>query len=131
MLVCDLYAGIGSLGLEALSRGAERVTFVENDPQVTAVLRRNIAKTGVEQRTLVAAMDVSSFLASPIQPFDVVLADPPYHTVTWNDLRSVVPEVLLPGGFFVMEMDLRAQLPEDVDTRIIGKTKVAMWQRHE
>ena len=74
--VADLYAGSGALGLEALSRGAAHATFVENDPQATAIIRANAAalKAGerVEIRSLSAAM------LPPTQPFDLVFADPPY-----------------------------------------------------
>lgn len=75
--VLDLYAGTGALGLEALSRGAASATFVESSHAALAVLRANIRTVGLPAR--VRAGKVAAVLAtgSP-QPFDLVLADPPY-----------------------------------------------------
>jgi 16S rRNA (guanine966-N2)-methyltransferase len=78
--VLDLYAGSGALGLEALSRGAETATFVESDRKALDVLRRNADTVGLPG-TVVLAGTVESVLAERAdQPFDVVLADPPYAT---------------------------------------------------
>lgn len=80
--VLDLFAGSGALGLEALSRGARRVTFVESAPRSLAALRANIATLGVEDRCTVHRGDVWRFVRrlGDAAVFDVVLADPPYST---------------------------------------------------
>lgn len=77
--VADLYAGSGALGLEALSRGAATVDFVELAPASLAALRANIAALGVEGATHVRRGDALHF-AERLQPgaYDIVLADPPY-----------------------------------------------------
>ncbi len=76
--VLDLYAGSGALGLEALSRGAEHVTFVEADPRATAVIRQNLAMLGLNWATVLKGR-VSAFLDLRAQrAADLVLADPPY-----------------------------------------------------
>jgi 16S rRNA (guanine966-N2)-methyltransferase len=77
--VLDLFAGSGALGLEALSRGAESVTFVERAPQALKVLRANLALLGVEERVRVVGTDALRFVET-LEPgeFDVALADPPY-----------------------------------------------------
>lgn len=77
--VLDLFAGSGALGLEALSRGAESVTFVERAPQALKVLRANLALLGAEERVRVVATDALRFVetAEPGE-YDVALADPPY-----------------------------------------------------
>lgn len=81
--VLDLYAGSGALGLEALSRGAAHVRFVESDRRAAAVLRRNVEALGLGGRDGTAAQvstaDVPVVLrGDPGLPYDVVLADPPY-----------------------------------------------------
>jgi 16S rRNA (guanine966-N2)-methyltransferase len=92
--VLDLYAGSGALGIEALSRGAERAVFVESDRRAAAVLRRNLTELGLAPggatpgggRTAVRACTVAAFLAAPTpeafdaapEAFDLVLLDPPY-----------------------------------------------------
>lgn len=76
--VLDLYAGSGALGLEALSRGAATVLFVESDARSVAVIAENIAALGVTGAT-VRRGAVAAVLASGTQrPVDLVLADPPY-----------------------------------------------------
>lgn len=76
--VLDLFAGSGALGLEALSRGAAYVVFVERSRGALDVLRSNIELLGAETETEVRAEDVFRFLGSVSAPFDVALADPPY-----------------------------------------------------
>lgn len=76
--VLDLFAGSGALGLEALSRGAAHVTFVERDRRATACLRANIAALDAGECTAVVALDVFDYLKRSEARFDVALADPPY-----------------------------------------------------
>lgn len=76
--VADLYAGSGALGLEALSRGAAHATFVEPDATAQDAIKANAAKLGVEDRIRVLG---GSALALPrSEPFDLIVADPPYAT---------------------------------------------------
>ena len=78
--VLDLYAGSGALGLEALSRGAAEVVFVESGPRVLPVLRANVASVGLPGGRVVAG-SVPTVVAGPAPArFDLVLADPPYAT---------------------------------------------------
>jgi 16S rRNA (guanine966-N2)-methyltransferase len=74
--VLDLYAGSGSFGLEALSRGAADVVFVERDPQAVSVLRENVEAIDLGGR--IEAADVESYLGRSSQTFDVVFVDPPW-----------------------------------------------------
>ena len=77
--VLDLFAGSGALGLEALSRGAEHATFVENAPAALRALRANLQALGAEERSTVVRTDAMRFAAG-LEPgaFDLALADPPY-----------------------------------------------------
>jgi 16S rRNA (guanine966-N2)-methyltransferase len=78
--VLDLYAGSGALGLEALSRGAAEVVFVESGSRVLPVLRANVASVGLPGGRVVAG-SVPMVVAGPAPArFDLVLADPPYAT---------------------------------------------------
>lgn len=81
--VLDLFAGSGALGIEALSRGAVRVTFVESDARTAGLLRRNLRELGAEGRGEVVRRDAFSFLregATGGEAFDLALADPPYRS---------------------------------------------------
>lgn len=74
--VLDLFAGVGTLGLEALSRGAGSATFVERGPAAVAILRENIRRVGLGG-TVVAA-DVMDFLEGASEMYDLAFVDPPY-----------------------------------------------------
>lgn len=76
--VLDLYAGTGSIGIEALSRGAETADFVEQNGAAAAVVRANIAHTGFADVARVHQVPVASFLGRHGPPYDLVVMDPPY-----------------------------------------------------
>ena len=125
--VCDLYAGIGTLGIEALSRGAVRVAFVENSRLVLPVLEKNLIRLRGGENWSINQMDVIAFLGTNREKFDVVLADPPYYTSTWSELFPFIEQSLRPEGVFVMEASRNTTFPEDIDVRVYGKTKVGLW----
>jgi 16S rRNA (guanine966-N2)-methyltransferase len=109
--VLDLYAGSGALGLEALSRGAAEVVFVESGPRVLPVLRRNLATVGLPGGRVVAG-SVPTVVAGPAPArFDLVLADPPYATPAAEVLavlRALVTgEWLAPDAVLVVERSSR------------------------
>lgn len=76
--VLDLFAGTGALGIEALSRGAAQVTFVERDRQVAEHISRNLETLKADKGQVTAA-DAEGFLAQRAAPYDVVFLDPPFH----------------------------------------------------
>jgi 16S rRNA (guanine966-N2)-methyltransferase len=78
-IVADLFCGVGSLGIEALSRGAQFVTFVENDPKIIAVLEKNIAKAGFVRESKVIKANAFK-IGAPVdeQKYDLIFVDPPY-----------------------------------------------------
>ena len=109
--VLDLYAGSGALGLEALSRGAAAVTFVESSPKVLPVLTANLAAVGLPGGKVVRA-SVPAFVAGPAtRAHDLVLADPPYATPAaevLDVLRALAGGGwLAPGAVLVVERSSR------------------------
>lgn len=87
--VADIFAGTGTIGLEALSRGAECVTFIEKDRVALELLRENVAHLGCQEETLIWPADVlrcsyrpKGEQAAPFIPWDVVFFDPPYNMVS-------------------------------------------------
>ena len=104
----DLFAGTGALGLEALSRGADHVVFVERDRDGLAVLRENIEILDEANRSTVIAGDAETFVASTTDRFDVALLDPPYRYEGWADLLRVVPAAVV-----VIESDREIELPPE------------------
>ena len=96
-VVLDLYAGSGALGLEALSRGAAEVVFVESGPRVLPVLRTNLAAVSLPGGRVIAG-SVPTVVAGPAPArFDLVLADPPYATPV-GEVRGVL-SALVGGGW--------------------------------
>lgn len=76
--VLDLFSGSGSLGIEALSRGAEWVDFVENDPRCCAIIKQNLDTTGFEDQAHVYCLDVQKVISYLNGEYSLVLMDPPY-----------------------------------------------------
>jgi len=92
--VLDLFAGAGTLGIEALSRGAASATFVERSTEALKALRKNIAVTGFTDRADVVAADVSSFIERSIAgPYDVVFCDPPFADVSLLEATLAHPRL--------------------------------------
>jgi 16S rRNA (guanine966-N2)-methyltransferase len=90
--VLDLFSGCGSLGLEALSRGAVHCVFVEYNPRLARLVRENVVRCRAEDRALVLTTDVLSLAGRPLprdcEPADLVLADPPYEMVNDPNRRA-------------------------------------------
>jgi 16S rRNA (guanine966-N2)-methyltransferase len=102
--VLDLFAGSGALGIEALSRGASRATFVDTSPRALDVVRENVAACGMGERAQVVRSDAVDHLRSSDAPVDLVLADPPYAFDGWAELlRAAVDSA--PGAILVAESD--------------------------
>ena len=101
----DLFAGSGALGLDALSRGAASCTFVERHGPTLAVARRNAASLGAEGAFVRA--DALAWLRQGRDPFDLVLADPPYGLPELPELPALVAPRLADGAVFVLEHDAR------------------------
>ncbi len=109
--VLDLYAGSGALGLEARSRGAVHVRFVESDRRAAAVLRRNVEALGLGGTAAqVTTSSVHTVLqGEPGEPYDVVLADPPY-TLDESTLAGVLG-ALVSGGWLARSALLVVERP--------------------
>ncbi|HEY6425330.1 MAG TPA: 16S rRNA (guanine(966)-N(2))-methyltransferase RsmD [Pseudonocardiaceae bacterium] len=139
--VLDLYAGSGALGLEALSRGAAHVRFVESDRRAAAVLRRNVEALGLPGAEVTTGAVQVVLDAEPGQPYDVVLADPPYalDEATLSGALSALAGGgwLAPGALLVVERAARAVPPTWPDGvvalthRRYGDTVVYYGSRHE
>ena len=82
--VLDLFAGTGSVGIEALSRGAERVVFVEKHARAVATIRSNLRRTRLAANAEVVKADVFKYLAGTPVPFDLVYVAPPQYEQLWS-----------------------------------------------
>lgn len=82
----DLFAGSGAVGIEALSRGAASVTFVDSNPQCLSVIRQNLSRLQLFERARLVRSDATQNLAVAGGPFDLIFMGPPYHEITRNRL---------------------------------------------
>jgi 16S rRNA (guanine(966)-N(2))-methyltransferase RsmD len=125
----DLYAGSGAIGIEALSRGAAQVTFVERGREALAAIRENLARTRLAATASVHDRDVLPFLATPTgeEPYDLAFLDPPYaERAILAPLERLVPH-LAPGATVVVKHFWRTQVPAtpgltEVRQRRFGET---------
>lgn len=125
-VVADLYAGSGALGIEALSRGAERCVFVERDRAALAALRENLRALDIEQRATVHATDVLAWVPA-MRGVDIAFVDPPYAFDGWPALLAV-----LDVGMVVAEADDPVEAPdgwEQLRSKRYGRTWVTTLQR--
>jgi 16S rRNA (guanine966-N2)-methyltransferase len=111
--VLDLYAGSGALGLEALSRGAGSVVFVESSPGVLPVLRANLATVGLPGGRVVAGSVHTVLGGAPPARFDLVLADPPY-AVPAAEVQDVL-RLLATDGWLAPEALVVVERPSRED----------------
>jgi len=140
--VLDLFAGAGTLGIEALSRGAASAIFVEKESRATDAIRRNLEKTRLLTGATIHVLDIFSYLdrLAPKGAFDFIFADPPYAKKPGE--RDFTPELmasaaladaLAPGGLFILEKLPGQPIPlgdrwEMIRERRYGATEVA-WMR--
>ena len=127
--VLDLFAGPGALGIVAVSRGADLVTFVEQDRRMAEVLRANLADLAIGDRATVHVGDAFRWLAHrpADEAFDLALLDPPYTFDRWIDLLEALPAPLA-----VVESDRLPDLPAAwgvVRQKRYGGTIVAIVER--
>jgi 16S rRNA (guanine(966)-N(2))-methyltransferase RsmD len=112
--VLDVFAGSGAVGLEALSRGAARVTFVESDRRAAALIAVNASLCGAQNRCAIIRGTAPHVLRGPIDgsPFDVVLLDPPYDYEPLGDVLALAASQAAADGIVVLEHAARRPLPE-------------------
>ncbi len=109
----DLFAGAGGIGIEALSRGAERVVFVDASRSSLDVIKQNIGQMGFGNKAQVAASKAEAFLKKPSGPYDIVFLDPPYAEELQPLLELVARSgVLKPEALVIAEHFKKQPSPE-------------------
>ncbi len=135
----DLFAGTGAVGLEALSRGARRATFVEQCPQVIRLIQKNVHQLGYQDRARIMAGDAVGLirkLAEEGKGFDLVYVGAPYGTELGRDALQALAQwtPLLPGAVVVVEMQENDLLTDQhsplqlEQSRSYGETQLYMFR---
>ena len=129
--VLDLFAGSGALGLEAMSRGAGSVVFVDFNPDILQVAKDNALKLEADLSCQFVRQNVFSFLKGHTTGrYTLILADPPYGLPDLQRLTAMVLPLLREDGLFVLEHDSKEQLEEHaqrVVSRVYGKSAVTVY----
>jgi 16S rRNA (guanine966-N2)-methyltransferase len=112
--VLDGFAGTGAVGIEALSRGAAAVTFVERDARAVALVRENLARCGVADRCAIIRADLRQAARGRLSDarFDVIVLDPPYDGRDVPGALDAAAALVAPGGVLVLEHARRRPAPD-------------------
>jgi 16S rRNA (guanine966-N2)-methyltransferase len=132
----DLYAGTGSVGIEALSRGARQAVFVDQGRRAIATIKDNLAHTGLSDRAQVVRSEVFAFLKrGDLEPFDLIYVAPPQYKGLWAKTLRALDEsgLLAPGGLVVAQIypkeyeELELETLELTDQRKYGSSMLCFY----
>lgn len=135
-LFLDLFAGTGSVGIEALSRGAERAVFVERARAAVRVIRDNLVYTGLDEWADVLQMDVFEMIPRCEERFDIIYVAPPQYRGLWSDTLSMLDQhpLLTDHGLIVVQIfpkefeSLTLERYDLVDRRTYGSTLLCFYE---
>lgn len=132
--ILDLFAGSGALGLESLSRGAEKVFLCDNSRDAIKIINQNIEKTKTKDKVSLLNMDYKKALEElRIQKikFDIVFLDPPYKTDFAEDAAKYIVEnkLLKEEGFIILETDEKERVLNNLDTDILEVKEIKKYGR--
>lgn len=138
----DLFAGCGAIGIEALSRGAKHVTFIESDPRHVKTIRENIGLCGFQQYSEVFCADVLLMLDKKVSSihnslYDIIFVDPPYN---YPKLKILLPKIITnvkisDTSFMLIEHSSRVGLPEKIENvtlygnYVYGDTTLTVYRK--
>lgn len=131
----DGYAGTGAVGIEALSRGAARVTFIERDRRAARLIEENVRTCDEAADYTIETGDVTTLLRAHAAAFDVIWLDPPYNSDS-ADVLAAAAGALAPGGVIVLERATRRE-PDRPDALTwirdvtSGDSTLTFFRRHE
>ncbi|MGA9116299.1 MAG: 16S rRNA (guanine(966)-N(2))-methyltransferase RsmD [Bacteroidota bacterium] len=133
--VLDLFAGTGSLGIEAISRGAAQAVFVERHRAALRVIERNLARLGCREQAEVWDADAMEFMERAQADYDLVFADPPYRFDRTSDIPSIAFRrgLVRTGGYLLIEHTPDVRFPEPIPgggihtSRKFGRTIVTIF----
>lgn len=135
----DLFAGTGQVGIEALSRGAEHVVFVDNVTPAIRTIKSNLQHTKLADGATVLQRDAFRYLDEPTgAPFDLIYVAPPQYKGIWIEVLQAIDgrpsQLLAPEGMVVVQIDPKEERPlqlenlEQVDARRYGSTLLLFYE---
>ena len=128
--ILDLYSGVGTLGIESISRGANSLVSVEKDKSIYKVLNENLEMICSNNNILTYNMDVVQFLKFNDRDFDLIIADPPYREDVYDYLYNESKKILNPAGILCVEMKKNEIENKEVRIRTFGRTQLTFWRNN-
>ena len=119
--VLDLFAGSGQLGIEALSRGAQMCTFVDNSREAQKIQLQNLKSTNLYKNSRVIFSDSISFLKTTTDKYDIIILDPPYNTDLLLQAIQIVSDKLNDNGIVICEHLNSLNMPENIQNISLQK----------
>ncbi len=135
--VLDLFAGSGQLGIEALSRGADRCVFIDLSRSAAEIIKANVESVGFKTQSLISSMDALMFLEHSKEKFDIIFLDPPYKKGIIASIEEGVRNVITKDSIIVCETSRNEELPETFANlplafdRHYGDTRVRIYRNAE
>ena len=127
--VLDLFSGVGTLGIEAMSRGAKEVVFVEKNYKVISILKKNIEKCDLIKSSSIIKSDAISYLENENRTYDIIFADPPYGSYPFEEIFPKVSTLLNNNGIFCYESNKQnIGIEELFKVKYYGNTQVVLWE---
>jgi 16S rRNA (guanine(966)-N(2))-methyltransferase RsmD len=135
----DLFAGTGSVGIEALSRGARLAHFVETDRKAIQTIHENLSHCGLQDRAEVSQRDTFAFLSNqPVESFEIIFLAPPQYLGLWEKTLHAIderPEWLEPDGLLIIQIDPSEYQEQELeslklfDQRKYGNTMLLFYEK--
>lgn len=140
VIALDIFSGSGGLGIEALSRGAKQVTFIEQNKKVAKILKENISICELEEKANVIELDYKkalNILKKNKSKFDLIFADPPYSfykDVNFQHLAKICQEFLNEDGMLIIEHNDTREIHIEnfcIKTKKYGETMISyLWRKN-
>lgn len=129
--VLDLYAGIGTLGIEAMSRGAHKLVSVESNRHTFKILNKNIFNICNILNAETYCVKSENYLKNNTNCFDIIFADPPYGCIAFEQLKNMVFPLLRLNGLFVLETNEHILNSGDYTIKKYGETQIIIINKNE
>ena len=134
----DLFSGSGQMGLEALSRGAKEVFFVDNSKKSINVIKTNLKNTNLLESAHIINSDSIAFLKKTKYKFDIAFLDPPYGTGTLQQALEILPNSMNDDGIIICENSIDEVLPQNLSKLFIlkkiykyGKIQITIYRKDD
>lgn len=131
--VLDAFAGSGSLGIEAMSRGAHEVTFIEKDRIAAKIIQKNVDLLGIDNSKVIKTTVGNWISTADPEGFDIIFADPPYNDVQFSTVEKLLG-LLKPSALMVLSHPGKGEVPSRtgvvvVDNRSYGNLNLTLYRR--